>query len=161
MYLINTDASIEPFNPGGIIAWGFIVKSNKKLVHKEAGVSVKGGELATNNVGEYHAVVSALLWLLQLSEADQQPVIIKSDSQLIVNQCLGTWQCKDEKLKPLHEMVKKACSRYPFNITFHWIPRENNAEADALSRTAYDQDELQYWRDNQLDILFNGEDLPF
>ena len=161
MYHINCDASIEPFNPGGIVAWGFIVKAKKKIIHKEAGISVRGGEEATNNVGEYHAVIAALLWLLGLPKDQQRPAIVRSDSQLIVNQCLGTWQCKDEKLIPLNEMVQKARQRYPLNITFHWVPREENSEADSLSRTAYDKEELEYWRTNQLDILFEGDDLPF
>lgn len=161
MFHINTDASIEPFNPGGIVAWGFIVKTKGVVLHQEAGISVKGGEMATNNIGEYHAVIAAMLWLIQLQLKDRKPAIIRSDSQLIVNQCSGLWQCRDEKLVPLRDMVLKARGRYKRNITFHWVPREDNSEADALSRTAYDQKELQYWRENQLDILFDGDNLSW
>lgn len=161
MYLINTDASIEPFNPGGIIAWGFIVKKGKRTVFKKSGISVKGGEQATNNVGEYHAVIAALLWLLKLPDNEKYPVILKSDSQLIVNQCSGTWGCREEKLVPLYNMVLEAKKRYGKNITFCWIPREKNEEADALSRMAYDQDELANWKKNQIDIIFDGDDISF
>jgi len=161
MFHIWCDASIEPFNPNGIVAWGFIVKAKKEIIHEEAKVSVKGGEQATNNVGEYHAVIAALLWLLNLPEDQRRPAVIKSDSQLIVNQCNGSWECRDVKLVPLCAMVQKARQRYKYNITFHWIPREENSEADALSRTAYDQEELEHWRNNQMDILFDGDDVSF
>jgi len=161
MLFINTDSSIEPFNPGGIVSWAFIVKNGQNLVHQEAGISVKGGALATNNIGEYHAVIAAMLWLIKLPVGKRQPVIIKSDSQLIVNQCSGTWECRDEKLVPLHEMVIKAKARYGRGVTFQWIPREKNTEADALSRTVYDEDEVKHFKDNQIDILFEGDDITF
>lgn len=161
MYFVNTDASIEPMNPGGIVAWAFIVRFDKSVIHEEAGVSVKGGKNATNNIGEFHAVIAALLWLIKLPESKRQPVIIRSDSQLIVNQCSGVWRCKDDKLIPLHDMVMKAKQRYGKSITFKWISRESNTEADILSRTAYDEDELEYFRKNKFDIMFDGDDLPF
>jgi ribonuclease HI len=161
MYFINCDCSIQPFNPGGILAWGFIVKEKKKTIHKEAGISQKGGETATSNVGEYHAVIAALLWLISLPPEKRKPAIIRSDSELIVNQCLGIYSCNDEKLQPLLEMVQKARRQYGRNITFKWVSREENQEADTISRTAYDQDELAYWKENQLDILFDGDDISF
>jgi len=161
MYVINTDASIEPFNPGGIVAWGFIVKKAKMVIHKEAGISVKGGEMATNNVGEYHAVVAAMLWLLSRPKDQRMTAVIRSDSELIVNQCSGTWNCRDEKLVPLRDMIMKAKKKYGANVVFKWVPREENQEADELSRSAYDQEELAHWRENSLDIIFDGDDLPF
>jgi ribonuclease HI len=161
LYSIFTDSSIEPVNPGGLVSWAFIVRIGKKVVHEDTEVSVHGGEFATNNVGEFHAVVAAMLWLLKLPKEKRFPVIINSDSQLIVNQCQGVWDCRDPKLVPLRDMVIKAKKKYGRNVTFHWIPREKNTEADALSRTAYDEKELAYFREHQLDILFNGDDIPF
>jgi len=161
VYFINTDASIVPWNPGGIVAWAFVVKAGKKVIHKDCGISVKGGEMATNNVGEYHAVVAAMLWLISLPKEKRRPVVIKSDSQLIVNQCSGQWNCNDEKLQPLLEMVMKSRKQYGLGVTFKWIEREKNEEADALSRTAYDPAEIQYWKDHQLEITFGDDDIPF
>lgn len=161
MFFINTDASIQPFNPGGIVAWAFIVKAGKKVVHKDCGVSVRGGEMATGNVGEYHAVVAAMLWLVGLPKEKKRPAIIRSDSQLIVNQCAGMWNVNDEKLQPLHKMIMDARRQYGLGVTFKWISRDKNEEADALSRTAYDPKEIQWWKDNQLDLTFGDDDLPF
>jgi len=161
MYFVNTDASIMPFNPGGIIAWAFIVKTRKEVIHQDCGISLKGGESATGNVGEYHAVVAAMLWLVKLPKEKRRPVILRSDSQLIVNQCSEVWNCNDEKLQPLLKMVLKAKKQYGMGITFKWIPRDQNKEADALSRTAYDPEEIKWWKENQLDITFDGDDIPW
>jgi len=161
MYFINTDSSIEPFNPGGVVSWAFIVKQGPKVIHQDAGISHKGGELATNNIGEYDAVIAALLWLIKLPEGKRRPVVIKSDSQLIVNQCSGVWNCNDEKLVPLHDLVMKAKKRYGRNVTFQWIPREKNTEADELSRTVYDEEEIKYFKEHHIDILFDGDDITF
>ena len=162
-YFINCDASCEPFHPGGLIAWAFIVKLKGTIIHQDCHTC--GRDLSpserTGNVGEYYAVMAAVRWLLSLPPEKQFPAMIRSDSDLIVKQLEGTWRCKDKKLSMLHSLILKAKQRYPRVIKFHWIPREKNAEVDALSRTAYDEDELQHFRDNKLDILFEGDDLSF
>lgn len=161
MYHIWCDCSCEPFHPGGILAWGFLVKEKKLVIHEQAGISIKGGPNATINVGEYHAVIAALLWLLDLPKEKRRPAIIRSDSELVMNQCSGVYRCNNEKLIPLKELVTKAQKRYGCNIIFKWIEREKNQEADALSRTAYDPEEIEHWKENQLDILFEGDDIAF
>jgi len=165
MYVINTDCSIEPFNPGGILAWAFIAKSmagpNKGQRWHDCGISGRG-EGKTNNMGEYHAVIAALRWALTLPIQDRRPLLIQSDSQLVVNQCSGQWQVKDEKLAPLRILVSKAIQRYGKNVTLKWIPREQNGEVDALSRTAYDQDELEEMRQAKATEDIWGDDyIPF
>lgn len=164
MYIVNCDCSIEPINPGGILAWAFIVKRpGKGIVYQAASISERGGELATNNVGEYQAVIAAMLWLIGLSPADQEPVILQSDSQLIVNQVNGQWQCHDPKLLPLRNMVLEARDRYTKSITFKWIPRTKNTEVDDLSRTVYDQNELAKMREVLCSpkAIFGDDDIPF
>jgi ribonuclease HI len=165
MYLINTDCSIEPFNPGGILAWAYIAKSvagnNRGEVWKGKGISGRG-EGMTNNMGEYHAVIAALRWALGLPETARRPIIIQSDSMLIVNQCNGSWQVKDEKLIPLHSLVQRAIRRYGRKVTLKWVPREQNAEVDALSRTAYDQDELEEMRRARAtEDIWGDDNIPF
>jgi len=146
MYLINTDCSIEPFNPGGILAWAFIAKSiagsNKGREWSDYGISGRG-EGKTNNMGEYHAVIAALRWAIQLPQEDRRPLIIQSDSQLLVNQCSGRWRVKDEKLAPLRILVSKAIQRYGKAVTFKWVPREQNTAVDRVSRLAYDPPEIR------------------
>lgn len=164
MYVINTDCSIEPVNPGGILAWAFIVKkAGKGIVYQAASISERGGELATNNVGEYQAVIAAMLWLIGLPPNEQDSVILQSDSQLVINQVTGVWQCNDPKLVPLRDMVLEAKDRYSKSIMFKWVPRTKNLEADELSRSVYDQDELARIREERCSpkAIFGDDDIPF
>ena len=117
-------------------------------------------------MGEYHAVIAALRWAIQLPQEDRRPLIIQSDSQLLVNQCSGRWQVRDEKLAPLRILVSKAIQRYGKAVTFKWVPREQNREVDQLSRRAYDTAEiiaeLEQMRRKKLgDDLWQGDDISW
>ena len=57
---------------------------------------------------------------------------IRSDSQLVVNQLLGTYQARDLKMASYLEHVKTLQSTFKeFNIA--QIPRLDNSHADALA----------------------------
>jgi ribonuclease HI len=160
MYMIYCDSSIEPFNPGGILAWAYIAKLRGTVIHQD--VQISGwGEGTTNNQGEFQAVVGAMLWLISLPPKERLPAIVHSDSQLIVNQCTGSWQCRDEKLIPLLDLVKRAKSRYKKSILFKWIPRDRNEEADALSRTLYTKEAIELIKNREMDIIFGDDDVPW
>lgn len=160
MYMIHCDASIEPFNPSGILAWAFIAKLKGKIVHQDVHIS-GWGEGTTNNIGEYQAVLGALYWLISLPDSERKPVVIHSDSQLIVNQCKGSWGCRDEKLVPLLDLVNKAKKKYRKTIWFRWIPREENTEADALSRSLYTDRALEIMKKHHMEIIFGNDDVPW
>ncbi len=90
----------------------------------------------TNNYAEYTALVEALRRLKDLkAEGD---IVIRSDSQLLVGQMSMGWGVKGGgylgKLKEAREVLKDFGS-----VTFEWIPREQNGEADLLSRIAYEK----------------------
>jgi len=146
VYIINTDSSIEPHNPGGILSWAFIVKSvgkEKGEIHRAAGIANHGHPDNTNNQGEYYAVIAALLWMLKMPEDQRRSVIVQSDSQLIVNQCSGVWSVNDEKLMELNRLVKQAVRKFGKSVTFKWIPREKNTGVDSLSRSVYEDPAIQ------------------
>lgn len=153
MWLINSDSSIQPSNPGGIITWAFIVKErDNTLIHQDYGISKRRGD-TTNNIGEYMAVTAAMNWLYYLPKEKQRLIIFRSDSQLIVNHCSGLWRCKDPKLVSYYNLIKEVVSLYSYKITFMHVPRTKNLEADALSRKPYEdpiiQKELQLIRDRK------------
>jgi ribonuclease HI len=160
MYMIYCDSSIEPFNPDGILSWAFVVKKGGKIIHQDVAIS-GWGKGTTNNQGEYQAVVGALLWLVSLPKKQQLPAVVHSDSQLIINQCCGSWGCHDEKLQQLLELVNRAKTRYKKSIFFKWIPREQNTEADALSRTLYTEEAIAVMKRQRVDALFEDDDIPF
>ena len=90
----------------------------------------------TSNFAEYTALVEALKRLKTMGiEGD---VLVKSDSQLLVGQMSEGWKVKGgvylEKLREARELVKEFGS-----IQFKWIQREENQEADLLTRIAYEK----------------------
>ncbi len=95
---------------------------------------------ATNNVAEYKAVIFALKkakHLLGGKKAKQAEVEVRSDSELVVSQLRGEFQIKDKELVPLFVDVWNLKQDFKL-VVFDYVPREENAEADALVNRALD-----------------------
>jgi len=131
-FFVYVDGLAMPRNPG-TGTFGYVVYSGEKKLVEGQGLA---GYNVTNNFAEYTALIAALKKLKELQvEGD---VVVKSDSRLLVGQMSGGWAVKGggylEKLKEARELVKEFGS-----ITFEWVPREKNEEADLLSRIAYEK----------------------
>ena len=113
-------------NPGPMGIGVVIFHSNRKI--KEISEYIGEG---TNNVAEYTAVIRALEFA---KEKKEKEVHIKSDSQLVVRQLNGEYKVKDEKLKPLKRKIELLMEGIV--VRFEHIPREQNEEADILSKEA-------------------------
>ncbi len=87
---------------------------------------------ATNNQAEYRAVIAALEYAFRLGASQ---VLLKSDSELIVNQLTGRYRVREPSLKLLFQEVKQLISQFE-SFTIECIPRELNAEADRLADKA-------------------------
>jgi len=90
----------------------------------------------TSNYAEYTALAEALKRLKTLGiEGD---VLVRSDSRLLVGQMSEGWKVKGGmyigKLKEARDLIREFGS-----ISFEWIPREQNEEADMLTRIAYEK----------------------
>lgn len=138
MLVAYTDGLCEPRNPGGTACCGWVVyRDNRKLAEGHARVC--SGPQATNNVAEYSAVIAVLEWLLANGFADER-IEVRSDSQLCVYQLTGRYSVNSERIWPLYErVVDDLLSRFRKKVRFRWVPREQNVEADALSRKAYNE----------------------
>jgi len=117
-------------NPGPA-AIGVIIKDEKDETH--ARIFRRIG-ITTNNQAEYKALIAALEKAVSLGA---ETISIHSDSQLMVRQLTGRYRVRKEELKPLFQhAVRLLSSVKEFTITH--IPREQNAEADALANKALD-----------------------
>ena len=125
------DGLAEPSNPG-VGTYGFAIYDGHKKLAEGSGVA---GEHVTSNYAEYTALAEALRKLRSLGLDE---VVVKSDSKLVVGQMGKGWKVKGgmylEKLKEAKELVGEFRS-----VTFEWIPREQNSEADLLTRVAYER----------------------
>jgi ribonuclease HI len=87
---------------------------------------------STNNQAEYTAL---LLGLEAARQMGATHVEVYGDSELVVEQLLGNYQVKDEKLKPLYSKVMDMARLFE-EVHFKHIPREENKLADALANQA-------------------------
>jgi ribonuclease HI len=132
--LLFIDGLCEPKNPGGVASFGFVAYKNCVKIIEKSGV-INKGPLMSNNVAEYAALCAALECLLDKGLSNEE-IIFRSDSRLLVNQMNGLWKMHrglyaEKFLKALNLIS------YFKKISFAWIPREQNIEADSLSRKAY------------------------
>ena len=87
----------------------------------------------TNNEAEYYALLKALA-LAAERWADKTTgkvldgvggILIRSDSQLVVNQVNGEWRVEDSKLIELSEEARDSIKKLG-PVRLEWVPREEN-----------------------------------
>lgn len=117
-------------NPGPA-AYGFVVKQDDKLVHRQGGYIGN----ATNNFAEYTAVIKALEWLAGTFSG--QNLSFYLDSQLAASQLSGTYKVKNANIRLQVLKVRELETSFG-QITYKHIPRSQNKEADMLVNQALD-----------------------
>lgn len=137
--LIHTDGGSRG-NPGPA-AIGVVIETPDKIVIEEFAEAIG---FTTNNVAEYSAVIAALEWLKKnRSSFDthnaNEPLQFFLDSSLVVNQLNGLFKIKDAKLRDLLWRVRLLEQEIGRRITYAYIPREKNTNADRLVNKALDK----------------------
>ena len=117
-------------NPGPAGAGSQITTSDGEVVAEIA----EGLGETTNNVAEYTAVILGLERAKELGATD---VLLRSDSQLLINQLTGIYRVKTPHLQPLHRRVRQLAAGFD-RIRFEHVPRERNTEADRLANLGVD-----------------------
>ncbi len=99
-------------------------------------VLVQAGEtlgVATNNVAEYSGLIAGLELAQQV--APDAEIEVRMDSKLVIEQMAGRWKIKHPDMRPL---AVRAQSLAPLGTEWTWVPRAENAAADALANMALD-----------------------
>ncbi|CAL9586705.1 bifunctional RNase H/acid phosphatase [Streptomyces sp. enrichment culture] len=89
---------------------------------------------ATNNVAEYRGLLAGLRAAHALDPGAR--VRVRMDSKLVVEQMSGRWKIKHPDMKPLAMEARSVFP--PDRVTYEWIPRERNKQADRLANEAMD-----------------------
>ncbi len=118
-------------NPGPSGSGAVVIDAESGSVITE--ISTFGG-VATNNVAEYKAVIAGLIEAFRHNP--KASVLVRMDSKLVVEQMSGNWKIKHPDMQVLGIEVQKLISGK--NVTWVWIPREQNSRADALANEAMD-----------------------
>lgn len=128
------DGAVEPHNPGGHGGYGIVVKRDGILIHSEA-VYVGRWPSLSNNCTEYAGCIAVLRYLIR--EGITRAVVY-GDADLVVKQITGRWRVKSGAYVPYFHEAYALKSQLP-EVAIAWIPREQNAEADELSKQAVTQ----------------------
>jgi len=115
--------------PAGI---GVVIEDEQGIT--KARISGYIGE-ATNNQAEYRALI---MGLREAAKLKAEHVDIRTDSKLLAEQVQGNYKVRNANLRLLFQQVKQLLADFEsFTITF--IPRYQNATADALANKALDR----------------------
>jgi ribonuclease HI len=131
------DGLCEP-NPGGVATYGWSLvepETGKELAHGKGQVKTTEGRSATNNVAEYYGVGHGLHYLKD--QGWQGSLEILGDSQLVVKQLTGAWECHADGLRELLDRCRLRLTEVATDWTAAWVPREQNTRADELTQAAY------------------------
>lgn len=122
-------------NPGDS-ACAFVICNMDDSVVEKSGYYMG---IATNNQAEYYGMIKGLE---RCRDLGIDKVTLNSDSQLVVNQMNGFYKVKNQELAPLHQQLKELADSFE-TVSFHYIPRALNAEADREVNRILDMQEQQ------------------
>lgn len=119
-------------NPGPA-SFGTICEVDGKLTFQDSfEIGIK-----TNNAAEYAGLIYALSKLIKMGLENEQ-VIVKSDSQLMVRHISGEYKLKTKELLEYYLTAQNLISRFS-NIKVIHVGREQNRSADRMANLAFEQ----------------------
>lgn len=132
------DGACEP-NPRGTATYGWLLTDDNgsELASGKGVAAPQGDPRATNNFAEYCALGFGLRHLQKSGWSGSLTVC--GDSALVVNQLEGKWKCNADNLRTLLARCRKLLAAVGGEYATAWVPREENARADALTRAAYEE----------------------
>lgn len=130
---LNFDGSAVR-NPGGPGGWGWrLADPAGRLVACDLG-RLPADPRVTNNTAEYEGLIRGLRFLAARRDLFDA-VTVRGDSKMVVMQAAGKWRVKAEGLRPLWAEVAALIGQIGRQrLRFEWVPREQNAECDELSK---------------------------
>lgn len=122
-------------NPGQA-AIGYLLYDGSTCLHRAS----QAIGIASNNVAEYTALITALETTAQMRESGQIPTLtaieVYADSELMVKQLNGVYKIKNPDIKQCMTRLQSAIKQLNVPISFTHVLREKNKEADQLVKQA-------------------------
>ncbi|XP_070032393.1 uncharacterized protein [Nicotiana tomentosiformis] len=86
-------------------------------------------QLCSNNVAEYQALILGLEMAVKMKQLQLQVI---GDSQLVINQLLGSYEVKKPELRPYNDYAKNLMGLFG-DVTIQHVPRKENKKVDSLA----------------------------
>lgn len=122
------DGAAKP-NPGRGGA-GFVLFDAHGRLLEQRSIDIIKHRNCTSNQAEYCGLI---LGLECAQEFHIRSLLVKGDSQLVVNQMNGAWNVKSQNLFELFNCANRWEDTFR-KVDFMWIPRDENYEADELAK---------------------------
>jgi ribonuclease HI len=130
---VHFDGASNATRGGGLATYGYTIEGGGFDL-EDSGLAVRPySEHATNNVAEYAGAIQALERLRGLGY--KGPVEVFGDSELVIRQMRGEYEVRAEHLKSYHDWLGRLAGEFE-SVSWNWVPRERNTQADALSKQA-------------------------
>ena len=129
---LYTDGGVRGGNPG-LAALGFVIRDDEGREIGRGGFLLEGKH--TSNEAEYAALISGLWNAHQLGATS---VDVYTDSQLVHGQMTGEFAVRQANIAEFVEEVQIEESKF-VEVTYTWLKRSANKEADGITRTILDQ----------------------
>ena len=119
-------------NPGEGGA-GFVLRGrNGNVLERNAVEMMETG--VTSNQAEYCGIIVGMECALRFNV---RTLRIRGDSDLILKQLKGDYNCNSQNIRPFFERARDLASEFAY-VKLEWIPRDQNSEADALATQGRD-----------------------
>ena len=119
-------------NPGDAAGGAVVIDPESGNVLATAGVLCGH---ASNNVAEYRGMIAGIEMAHDISP--DAVIQVKLDSKLVVEQMSDRWKIKHPDMRDLAATARELIGGS--RVTFEWVPREENARADAAANAALDR----------------------
>ena len=135
-WVLHFDGLYEPRHSlRGIATYGWQARHGARVVAEDKGLVMGPDEGATAHVAEFGALLHGLQWLAA-HKRDGCPLVLRGDSRLAIETVAGRWNLTSERLLPLRDLARDLVIQLG-GAKLEKVSREDNAEADRLSREAY------------------------
>ena len=118
-------------NPGIAAGGAVVIDGESQQVLATVGVYVG---VATNNVAEYNGLLAGLIRAYEIDPGAF--VHVRMDSKLVVEQMTGRWKIKHPDMAQLAAQAREVIGNRA--VTYEWVPRLQNALADAAANKSMD-----------------------
>jgi len=158
MYILQFDGMLRSGNENwptqiGLLGYGWLIKRNNMEVAHGHGIFVHNC-MAGSNVAEYLALIEGLEALVDL-RIRNAGVEIRGDAKCVIDQMIGAASVSSPLTLALYRRTRKL-TRHFTSLTWTWVPRRENRQADSLSRRSFRYISYASYLDqeiNQLQLL--------
>ncbi len=136
MYTLYFDGSCGPVNPRGTAAYGYTLHHAGQKI-KEGHAVLGKGEGMSNNLAEFAGLAAGLREFVTLVPGAAM-LNVRGDSQVVINIMNRSWKPRSStRYWPAYleaDEWLREIRRSGVQVSFDWIPREQNADCDRLSK---------------------------